>query len=83
VTGDLGEVERDDELAERDHRPGPDEHPAQRGQAQREQGEDAGRWRDVAERHRERAAQPERAFQLLLVAVLREVGGVVLVRSGM
>ena len=83
VAGDLREVQRDDELAERDHRPGPDEHPAQRGQAEREQGEDPGRRRDVAERHRERAAEPERAFQLLLVAVLGEVGGVLLVGGGM
>ena len=82
VARDLGEVERDDELAERDHRPGPDEHPAEGGQAQREQGEDPRRRRDVAERDRERAAQPERAPQLLLVAVLREVGGVLRVLVG-
>ena len=81
VAGHLGEVERDQELARRHHRPGPDEHPADRGQAQREQGEDAGRGRDVAEGDRERAAQPERALQLLLVAELGEVGGIPFVRA--
>ena len=82
VAGHLGEVQRDDELAERDHRPGPDEHPAQGGQAQREQGEDAGRRRDVAERDRERAEQPERPLEFLLVAEAGQVGGVPVLPAG-
>ena len=82
VAGHLGEVQRDDELAERDDRPGPDEHPAQRGQAQREQGEDAGRRRDVAERDRERAEHPERPLEFLLVAETGQVGGIPVLSDG-
>src|ERR1700677_1104095 len=82
MAGYLGEVERDDELAERDDRPGPDEHPAQGGQAQREQGEDAGRRRDVAERDRERAEQPERALEFLVVAESGQVSGTRLLPAG-
>ena len=78
----LGEVQRHDELAQRDHRPGPDEHPAQRGQAQREQGEDAGRRRDVAERDRERAEQPERPLEFLRVAEPGEILGVPFLPAG-
>jgi hypothetical protein len=82
VAGHLGEVERHDELPERDDWPGPDEHPADRGQAQREQGEDPGRRRDVAERDRERAEQPERALEFLLIAEPGQVGGIPLLLAG-
>ena len=50
--------------------------PAERGQAEREQREDAGRRRDVAEGHRERAERAEGALEFLLVAEPRQVGGV-------
>src|SRR5215472_6528829 len=82
MAGHLGEVERDDELADRHHRPGPDEDPAQGRQTEREQREDAGRWRDIAERDRPRAEQPEAAFQLLLVPELGQVGGILSVITG-
>src|SRR5208282_564945 len=64
------------------HRPGPDEHPTEGGQAQREQGEDAGRRRYVAERDGERAEQPERALELLGVAEAGEIGGVPFLPAG-
>ena len=49
---------------------------AQRRHPDAEQREDPGRWRDVAERHGERAERPEPAIQLLLVPELLEVGGI-------
>src|SRR5215210_673689 len=55
VRGHLGEDERDDELPEGHHREGPDERPAERADPEDEQGEDARRRRDVAERRGERA----------------------------
>ena len=74
VARHLGEVERDDELAEGHHGPGPDEYPAQGGQPEREQREDAGRGRDVAERDCPRAEQAQPALQFLLVAETSQVG---------
>src|SRR5207237_10420204 len=74
VARELREAERDDELPERDDRPAPDEDPADGRQAEREEREDAGGGRDVAEGDREGAEDAERAAQLLLVAELREIG---------
>ena len=68
VARDLGEVQRDDELAERDDRERPDERAAERADAEDEQREDAGRRRDVAERRGERAEEVQPAVQRLLVA---------------
>src|ERR1039458_6688292 len=50
VAGDLGEVQRDEELAQGHHRPGPDEHAAESRQAECEESEDASGRRDIAER---------------------------------
>jgi amino acid transporter len=55
-------------------RPRRAQHAADRGQAEREQREDAGRRRDVAECDREGAEHAERSAELLGVAELREVG---------
>src|SRR5205823_497945 len=64
------------ELPERDDRPAPEEDAADRAQSEREQREDAGRGRDVAEGRGERAEEPERTPQFLPVT---EAGELVLV----
>src|SRR5581483_9390356 len=70
VARELGEAERDAELSDRDDRPAPDEHAADRRQAEREEREDAGRRRDVAEGHGKRAEDAEGASKLLAIAEL-------------
>ena len=67
VARDLGEVEGHEELADGDDGPAPDEDPADGDEPQREQREDPGRRRDVAEGGGEGAEEPERAAQLLAV----------------
>ena len=76
VARELREGQGDDELAQRHDWPAPEEDAANRGQAEEEEREDAGRRRDVAEGDGERAEDAERAAQLLLVA---EAGEIVLV----
>jgi len=63
-----GEAERDRELPDRDDRPAPDEDAADRGQDEREQREDAGGRRDVAERDGKRAEDAEGAPGRVLAA---------------
>ena len=53
MRGQLGEVERHQELAQRDERPAPEEGRAAGADAEIEQGEGAGRDRDIRERDRE------------------------------
>src|SRR5439155_9152710 len=74
------EGQGDDELAQRDDRPTPEEDAADRRQTKEEERKDAGRRRDVAECDGERAEDAERATKLLLVAETREIG---LVASGL
>src|SRR6266566_5551845 len=69
----LGEAERDDQLPGRDDRPAPDEHASDRRQSEEEEGEDAGRRRDIRERDGERAEDTQRPPQLLLVSESLEV----------
>ena len=69
----LGEAQRDDQLPDRDDRPAPDEDAADGRQPEEEQGEDAGRRGDVAERDSEGAEDTKAALELLLVAEPREV----------
>ena len=59
VARQLREGQGDDELAQRDDRPAPEEDAADCRQAQEEEREDAGRRRDVAERDGERAEDAE------------------------
>jgi hypothetical protein len=73
VARELGEAERDGQLSDRHDRPAPDEDAADRREAQVEQGEDARRRRDVAERDGKRAEESKAPLQLLLVAELREI----------
>jgi hypothetical protein len=67
VTRHFGEVKRDDELTERDHRPGPDEDAAQGHQSEGKEREDTGRRRDVTKGRGEGTEEPERAVQFLFV----------------
>jgi len=76
VAGNFGEVERDDDLANRHDGPGPDEHAAQRDEAKGEEREDTGRRRDIAERRGEGTEESEGSVQFLLVAKGPQVLGV-------
>jgi hypothetical protein len=68
LPGELGEAQRDQELAGEHGGPGPDERRAARAEAEEEQLEHAGHDRDVAESRGERGEQPEGAVEFLLVA---------------
>ena len=74
---DLGEVERDDELTDRDEGPAPDESRTADPDAKRIKSEDAGRRRYVREGDREARVDTECAPELLLVAKAREITNVV------
>ena len=76
LPGELGEAQRDQELAGEHGGPGPDERRAARDEAEEEQLEHAGHDRDVAEPRGERGEQPERPVQLLLVTELGQFVGV-------
>ena len=70
------EGQGDDELAQRDDRPTPEEDAADRRQAEEKEREDAGRRRDVAECDGERAENAQCAAKLLLVSEAGEIGRV-------
>ena len=80
VRADLGEVEADEQLADHDDGPAPEEGGTGQADAQDEKGEDAGRRRDVREGDREAGVDPQHPPQLLLIPEPREVLNVSVMR---
>src|SRR5260370_849768 len=76
VGGELGEVERDDELAEGNQWPAPEKSRAAKSESQKVQGEDARRRRDVGKGDGEAGVDPQSPPQLRLVAEPCEVPNV-------
>ena len=79
VRADLSEVQRDDELADDDDGPAPEEEAAGQGDAEDEQREDAGRRRDVRKGNGKARVDTQGPAELLLVPKLRQVTDVSLV----
>ena len=74
VARELGEVQRDERLAEDDERPRPEERRAADAEPERDERERPGRDADVAERDREVRQEAERPLQLRLDPQRPQVG---------